>query len=115
MQCNFIPFLFNSFCISLLDFKSILSLSSKDKKDILDKIFQIDILNKLSNEFKNVFKNIEKEIQIIEVETNSIKENLEKLKNITNENSEELENYKNELSKIELELTELNNKKWSIE
>lgn len=104
----------NSFCISLLDFKSILSLSSKDKKDILDKIFQIDILNKLSNEFKNVFKNIEKEIQIIEVETNSIKENLEKLKNITNENSEELENYKNELSKIELELTELNNKKLKL-
>jgi len=104
----------NSFCISLLDFKSVLSLSSKDKKDILDKIFQLDILNKISSEFKSFLKNIEKDIEIYEAEIISINENIEKLKNIPNEDKNAIKDYEKNILEIEKELNDLNNKRNKI-
>jgi exonuclease SbcC len=96
----------NVFVLSVNDFKSFITMSPNDKRNIIDKIFGYDILNVIRNKVKNTRKNLKNDLKILEEElkfidssTNSIQEKIDKIKNsdiedITNKQIE----LKNELA-----------------
>ena len=90
----------NSVSLSINDFKSFLKMTPEDKREIVDKIFGLESLNKMrkllneeTKEIKNFLSKCEDKISLIEDSINSAKEELlvveEKLKD---DNSEKIQN-----------------------
>jgi len=115
----------NTISLSINNFKSILRMNAKDKRDIRDKIFGLQIINKMSelvkedikkfkikyNELDSIIKTLEQNIQNATLEIEKLKNNINK------ENENKLNNLelslkilKNELSNLNDEYSNLNNK-----
>lgn len=100
----------NSVSLSINDFKSFLKMSPEDKREIVDKIFGLESLNKMrkllseeTKEIKNFLAKCEDKIHLIEESINSAKEELvvveEKLKD---DNSEKIQNLNKKYEELSL-------------
>ena len=96
----------NIIVLSIVDFKSFLTMSPKDKREIIDRLFGFSVLNNMMEVLKGQKSELKKEISSIEGNIQSIEENrnniLSKLENIKESNDknikEKTENLKNELN-----------------
>ena len=82
----------NTISLSINNFKSILRMNAKDKRDIRDKIFGLQIINKMSelvkedikkfkikyNELDSIIKTLEQNIQNATLEIEKLKNNINK-------------------------------------
>ena len=71
----------NVIILSVNDFKSFITMSPRDKKMIIDKIFGFSIINDMRELIKNNHKTVLEEISSYENEINSINESIESIKN----------------------------------
>lgn len=108
---------FNSIAISLNDFKSFLSLTPKDKRDIVDKLLNLDEYGIIKDEILKIQKNLENKLQILnekikmleaEIEQNEIKKK-EKIKVIEEQSKIEVDGLKTQIQQLELILKEKQN------
>lgn len=67
----------NIISLSINDFKSFLSMSPKDKREIIDRIFSIEILNIMNKLVKNEMKNINFDIELMNREISTIQQTIQ--------------------------------------
>lgn len=110
---------FKSFIsMSINDFKNFISLSNEEKKLLLDKLFNLEVINTLNGIVKDINKNNKKRLDIIETEIrtldesiNSIKESINKFIKSEKENiQEEIDEIKKTILLKKDEYEELKNK-----
>jgi len=105
----------NIISLSINDFKSFLSMRPQDKRLVIDKIFNLEIINEIQFYIKNKSRDIknniflfEKEIEMLNHSINASKNELEKLKKQINKKNEskineikiKINNYKENLENI---------------
>ena len=82
----------NIIILSVNDFKSFLTMSTYDKKRIIDRMFGFSILNDMQNSLKEERKHIRSDIEAYDAELNQINENVmsvnSKLNELTDESKE---------------------------
>jgi DNA repair exonuclease SbcCD ATPase subunit len=71
----------NTISLSINNFKSFLTINTKDKKEIIDKIFGFDIINLMNEESKVDRKDLESKISNISYEIDSINASIFQLQN----------------------------------
>ena len=106
----------NIVSLSIDDFKSFLSMSPNDKRVIIDKIFSMEILNKLHELVKKDLRNIKYNLDVYDREINFISKSISsstiELDNLRNKqkikNDADLNSLKKEFSDIENKLNEVN-------
>lgn len=121
----------NFISISVSDFKNILNLKTEDKKNLIDKVFNLTLINDLNKITKEIIKDINKdinnnesEVKILEKNINDLNNKIKKEKEQLNEESKEkIENIENKIHKLNeildkiksknLKLNE-NSKEWEI-
>lgn len=83
----------NIIILSVNDFKSFLTMSTYDKKRIIDRMFGFSILNDMQNSLKEERKHIKSDIEAYDAELNQINENVmsvnTKLNELTDESKEQ--------------------------
>lgn len=70
----------NIISLSINDFKSFLSMTPKDKREIIDRIFSIEILNMMNKLVKNDMKNINFDIELMSREVMTIQQTIQNYK-----------------------------------
>lgn len=121
---------FKSFIsMSINDFKNFIALSSEDKRLLLDKLFNLEvinvlnkILNKLISDNKKDLEVTDREISIIEENINNIKTSIDKVKDSKKEDlsnkiellTEKIESLKNPFVEVKEKLTKIEEKKKTI-
>ena len=77
----------NIVSLSINDFKSFVTMSPKDKREIIDRVFSIEVVNTMHELVKNAIKNVKfdmelmsREIATIEMNISNYKTNLDLLK-----------------------------------
>ena len=106
----------NIVSLSIDDFKSFLSMSPNDKRVIIDKIFSMEILNKLHELVKKDLRNIKYNLDVYDREINFISKSISsstiELDNLRNKqkikNDADLNSLKKEFSDTENKLNEVN-------
>lgn len=106
----------NIIILSVNDFKSFLSMSNSDKKQIIDKMFGFSILNEMEQLAKDEHKSIKSQIDAYENEINQIyesikstREQLNSLQSQANEkNKQKINELKSKLSKLNDQLKSYN-------
>ena len=99
----------NIIILSVNDFKSFLTMSNQDKKQIIDKMFGFSILNDMQMSIKAERRNIKMDIDSYESELNQILDSIASVKGKLNtllEESKEKNNSK--IDELKANLTELN-------
>lgn len=119
----------NIISLSVNDFKSFLSMSPHDKRVIIDKLFAMEVINKMNEFVKRDLRDIKMNMDLFDREIKSLKSNidtaikeLEKLKSRwAVDNSKRIDEIVKELTKLKPKLeqgyekrTEYNNKKSEI-
>ena len=99
----------NIIILSINDFKSFLTMSNSDKKQIIDRMFGFSLLNEMQQKIKEERKNIKNDITAYESELNQIMESIQsvrlKLNTLLEESSQK---NKERIIELKNELTELN-------
>lgn len=98
----------NSISLSINDFKSFLKMSPSDKKEIVDKIFGLESINKMLkiirqeiNETKNALSKYEDNIRFVEDSINKAKEELTLVENrVEEDNSEKIQSLKESYNEL---------------
>lgn len=98
----------NIIILSINDFKSFLTMSPKDKRNIVDKLFGFSIINDMLNRVKDTRKEVRESIRSIEDELRAIEDSIqstsrkiEELEKISaDENKERIEFLKNEIKTL---------------
>lgn len=99
----------NIIILSVNDFKSFLTMSNQDKKQIIDKMFGFSILNDMQMSIKTERRNVKMEIDAYEAELNQIMDSIASVKGRLNtllEESNEKNNTK--IDELKANLLELN-------
>jgi DNA repair exonuclease SbcCD ATPase subunit len=99
----------NIIILSVNDFKSFLTMSNQDKKQIIDKMFGFSILNDMQMSIKTERRNVKMEIDAYEAELNQIMDSIASVKGRLNtllEESNEKNNTK--IDELKVNLLELN-------
>ena len=99
----------NIIILSVNDFKSFLTMSNQDKKQIIDKMFGFSILNDMQMSIKTERKNIKMDIDLYESELTQILDSIASVKGKLNtllEESQEKNNSK--IDELKVNLVELN-------
>lgn len=99
----------NIIILSVNDFKSFLTMSNQDKKQIIDKMFGFSILNDMQTSIKTERKNIKMDIDLYESELTQILDSIASVKGKLNtllEESQEKNNSK--IDELKANLVELN-------
>lgn len=87
---------FKSFiAMSINDFKNFISLSTDDKKKILDKLFNLQILNSLNEVLKKMISKNTEEISVLEGEIYTLDDNIKKIQNSVDATKAKLETQRN--------------------
>ena len=95
----------NIIILSVNDFKSFLTMSPKDKRNIVDKLFGFSIINDMFNRVKEIKKDVRDSLKAIEDELRTIEDSIasatrkiEELEKISaDENRDKIEGLKNEI------------------
>ena len=97
---------FNSFIsMSINDFKNFTSLSNEEKQLLLDKLFNLEIINILNDILKQLVKNNKTDIQRHDLEISTINDSIQSIKNsIEKHKKKEEENFTSEIEKVKSEL-----------
>lgn len=99
----------NIIILSINDFKSFLTMSNSDKKQIIDKMFGFSVLNDMQTQIKEERKLIKNDIVSYELELNQIMESIgsvrQKLNTLLEESSQK---NKEKIQDLKTELVELN-------
>lgn len=99
----------NIIILSINDFKSFLTMSNSDKKQIIDKMFGFSVLNEMQQRIKEERRSIKSEITSYESELNQIMESIHsvrlKLNTLLEESSQK---NKERISELKQELVDLN-------
>jgi len=98
----------NIIILSINDFKSFLTMSNSDKKQIIDKMFGFSVLNDMQQKIKDERKNVRLEIAGYESELNQIMESIQSVRHKLNtlleessqKNKEKIEELKNQLTQL---------------
>lgn len=104
--------------LSINDFKSFLTMSPKDKRQIIDKICNLDIINRIRDFVKTEMRDvkdqligIENQISVLETTIKSSKQELESLKRkITTNTTDKIAKLKEDINKYRDYITNLDNK-----
>lgn len=67
----------NIVSLSINDFKSFLSMTAKDKREIVDRIFSMDIINDMNVLLKNDIRNVRLNIDLLDREAITIKQSID--------------------------------------
>lgn len=89
----------NVIILSINDFKSFITMSPRDKKMIIDRIFGFSVINEMKEIIKEKRKKIQQVIRTFDDEIRTLNESIESVANSLNK----LEDSKNEKSKKEIE------------
>lgn len=97
---------FNSFIsMSINDFKNFTSLSNEEKQLLLDKLFNLEIINILNDILKQIVKNNKSEIQKHETEISIISDSINSIKKSIEKHKErELSDNLSEIEKIKINI-----------
>jgi DNA repair exonuclease SbcCD ATPase subunit len=95
----------NIIILSVNDFKSFLTMSPKDKRNIVDKLFGFSVINDMFNRVKEIKKDVKDSLKAIEDELRTIEDSIasatrkiEELEKISaDENRDKIEGLKNEV------------------
>lgn len=91
----------NIISLSVNDFKSFIKMTPKDKRTIIDKIFGLGIVNRMSEELKVDIRNIKESITKVSIRVNFLNNELDtrlsQLEEMTNKLMEKKENRKDEI------------------
>lgn len=106
----------NIIILSVNDFKSFLTMSPKDKRNIVDKLFGFSIINEMytrvkdiKKEIKDDIKAIEDELRAIEASITSTQNKIEELEKISaDENKEKIAQLKQEVVTLAVDQKKLN-------
>lgn len=106
----------NIIILSVNDFKSFLTMSPKDKRNIVDKLFGFSIINDMygrvkdiKKEIKDEIKSIEDELKAIDASIESAKNKIEELEKISaDENKEKITQLKKEVLSLTEDQKKLN-------
>jgi DNA repair exonuclease SbcCD ATPase subunit len=106
----------NIIILSVNDFKSFLTMSPKDKRNIVDKLFGFSIINDMygrvkdiKKEIKDEIKSIEDELKAIDASIESAKNKIEELEKISaDENKEKIAQLKKEVLSLTEDQKKLN-------
>ena len=106
----------NIIILSVNDFKSFLTMSPKDKRNIVDKLFGFSIINymygrvkDIKKEIKDEIKSIEDELKAIDASIESAKNKIEELEKISaDENKEKITQLKKEVLSLTEDQKKLN-------
>jgi exonuclease SbcC len=106
----------NIIILSVNDFKSFLTMSPKDKRNIVDKLFGFSIINEMytrvkdiKKEIKDDIKTIEDELRAIEASITSTQNKIEELEKISaDENKEKIAQLKQEVVTLAADQKKLN-------
>jgi exonuclease SbcC len=106
----------NIIILSVNDFKSFLTMSPKDKRNIVDKLFGFSIINEMytrvkdiKKEIKDDIKTIEDELRAIEASITSTQNKIEELEKISaDENKEKIAQLKQEVVTLAVDQKKLN-------
>ncbi len=98
----------NSISLSINDFKSFLKMTPSDKKEIVDKIFGLESINKMLklirqeiNETKNALQKYESNIRFVEESINRAKDELTAVENkVEEDNSEKIQSLKESFNQL---------------
>lgn len=98
----------NIIILSINDFKSFLTMSNSDKKQIIDKMFGFSVLNDMQQRIKDERKNVRLEIAGYESELTQIMESIQSVRHKLNtlleessqKNKEKIEELKNQLTQL---------------
>jgi exonuclease SbcC len=98
----------NIIILSINDFKSFLTMSNSDKKQIIDKMFGFSVLNDMQQKIKDERKNVRLEIAGYESELTQIMESIQSVRHKLNtlleessqKNKEKIEELKNQLTQL---------------
>ena len=109
----------NTISLSINDFKSFLSMTPGDKRVIIDKLFSMEIINKMDEIIRKDLRSIKTNIDLFDKEISSIRANidvavkeLKELKQRINENNTtKIEELTKNLEEYEIKLQEAYNKK----
>ena len=112
----------NIIILSVNDFKSFLTMSPKDKRNIVDKLFGFSIINDMYSRVKDIKKEIKDEIKTIEDELRAIdasivsaQNKIEELEKISaDENKEKIEQLKKEILSLTADQKKLNDAQGKI-
>ena len=104
----------NIISLSINDFKSFISMTPYDKRIIIDKLFAIEVINKMNDLVKSDLRDIKMNMTIFDREIISLKANIDtavkeltKLKTqVTNDNTQRINDITKELSKYKPKLQE---------
>jgi len=101
----------NIIILSINDFKSFLTMSNSDKKQIIDKMFGFSVLNDMQQRIKEERRSIKTEITAYDSELNQIMESIQSVRHQLNTLLEESsQKNKERITELKEELTELNEK-----
>lgn len=99
----------NIIILSINDFKSFLTMSPSDKKQIIDKMFGFSILNDMQRAVKDNRKSLKVDIDNYESELNQIMESISSVKyNLNTLLEESTQKDKEKIEELKKELTDLN-------
>lgn len=100
----------NIIILSINDFKSFLTMSNSDKKQIIDKMFGFSVLNEMQQKIKEERKNIKLDISSYESELTQIMDSIQSVRSKLNTLLEESsQKNKERIEELKTELVELNN------
>lgn len=105
----------NIIILSINDFKSFLTMSNSDKKQIIDKMFGFSILNEMQQKIKEERKQIKNDIVAYDAELNQIMQSIQSVKSKLNtlleessqKNKEKIEELKSQLIVLNTNVKEL--------
>lgn len=101
----------NIIILSINDFKSFLTMSNSDKKQIIDKMFGFSVLNEMQQKIKEDRRDIKNEIAAYESELNQIMDSIASVRSKLNTLLEESsQKNKEKISELKESLLELNEK-----
>mgnify|MGYP005847813895 CR=1 FL=1 len=108
---NYVGMDYNTFksfiSMSINDFKNFISLSNEDKKLLLDKLFNLEVINTLNKILNKVISDNKQELDVLEREIEVIRDNIDNINNNINKYKKNKEdNIKNNISLLKESIIE---------
>jgi len=94
--------------MSINDFKNFISLSNEEKKLLLDKMFNLEVINELNKILNDFVRDNKKEIQILDKEIEVLTNNIDSLdKNIKQVKESKNQDYENKINELKDKINSL--------
>jgi len=94
--------------MSINDFKNFISLSNEEKKLLLDKMFNLEVINELNKILNDFIRNNKKDIEVLDKEIEVLNNNINSLdKNIKQVKESKNQNFENKINELKEKISSL--------